>query len=360
VSVDGPIPADAVTDASGRYTLQVPAGNYRLTAADYGFTGSAAQSVAVTAGATTVSNVTLKALPSAVVSGVVTDGSGHGWPLYASVAVAGMPGAPVYTNPYTGAYRLAVPRGHSYTLQVTPEETGYQATSVKVSAGSSTVRRDVSVPVDQASCTAPGYTQQVSGPTQTFDGTAAPAGWTTNGWAFDDPSQRGNHTGGSGGFAIADTGSSTSAVQDTLTSAPIGVPDVPAPTLAFNSDVGGSGIVAIGVSSDGGADWTSIWSDSSFEEPLGGPQFRTVALPSGLAGTSVMLQFTFATFGGSANQWWAIDNVAVGALTCAPVAAGLVAGTIGDATTGLPLDGASLGAGATGPQPRDPAHPHGL
>ena len=44
-------------------------------------------------------------------SGTVTDGSGHGWPLYATITVDGVPGGPVFTDPYTGHYSLTLPQG---------------------------------------------------------------------------------------------------------------------------------------------------------------------------------------------------------------------------------------------------------
>ena len=46
-------------------------------------------------------NVGLSPVPRATVSGVVTDGSGHSWPLYARITVDGVPGGPVFTDPAT-------------------------------------------------------------------------------------------------------------------------------------------------------------------------------------------------------------------------------------------------------------------
>ena len=44
------------------------------------------------------------------VTGTVTDGSGHGWPLYARIDIAGHPGSPVYTDPQTGQYAVELAR----------------------------------------------------------------------------------------------------------------------------------------------------------------------------------------------------------------------------------------------------------
>ena len=123
------------------------------------------------------------------------------------------PVAPVYTNPYTGAYSLTLPAGQSYHLHVTSVYTGYQAVDATVAVGSANVTKNVAVPVDSAACDAPGYGVVVTGTQATFDGTSTPTGWTVvnntaaGGWEFDDPGNRDNLTGGSGDFAIVDSDS---------------------------------------------------------------------------------------------------------------------------------------------------------
>jgi hypothetical protein len=47
---------------------------------------------------------------SVVLSGKVTDVSGHGWPLYATITVDGVSGGPFFTDPHTGKYTLRLPR----------------------------------------------------------------------------------------------------------------------------------------------------------------------------------------------------------------------------------------------------------
>ena len=63
----------------------------------------------ITDGGTTTKNVALQPSPSVTLSGNVTDGSGHGWPLYARIDVTGKPGGPIFTDPITGHYSVKLP-----------------------------------------------------------------------------------------------------------------------------------------------------------------------------------------------------------------------------------------------------------
>ena len=71
----------ATTSTDGTYTLSVPAGTYTVSASDYGYASSSVTGVAVADGATVTENFTLAAVARATITGTVTDGSGHGWPL---------------------------------------------------------------------------------------------------------------------------------------------------------------------------------------------------------------------------------------------------------------------------------------
>ncbi len=203
--------SSAITDASGHYSLSVPVGTYSVTAAAYGYISQTVAGVTVSDGGSVTENFALVAAPTQTISGKVTDGSGHGWPLYAAITAEGVPGAPVYTNPYTGAYSLTLPSGATYALHVTSVYSGYQAVDTNVTLGSANVTKNIPVPVDAASCTAAGYTVAVNGTSESFDATTTPPGWSVvnntavGGWEFDDPGARDNMTGGSGNFAIIDS-----------------------------------------------------------------------------------------------------------------------------------------------------------
>ena len=64
-------------------------------------------------------NVALTPSPSVTLSGTVTDGGGHGWPLYARIDVAGKPGGPDFTNPITGHYSISLPANATYDVTYT-------------------------------------------------------------------------------------------------------------------------------------------------------------------------------------------------------------------------------------------------
>ena len=89
----------------------------------------------------------------ATISGKVTDGSGHGWPLYAKITIDGVPGGAIYTSPYTGHYSVNLPQQHSYTLHVAPVYPGYNTRSLTVHIG--TADRVLSAKAFVDSSTAP-------------------------------------------------------------------------------------------------------------------------------------------------------------------------------------------------------------
>ncbi len=117
--------------------------------------------------------------------------------------------------------------------------------------------------------TAPGYKNGSDGVYETFDGTAAPTGWTVvdnkdNGqtWKFTDVGNRGNLTGGTGGFAIIDSDKyGSGGAQDTsLVSPVVDLSAVTAPKIKFNQDLNYlSGEKAdVDLSIDGGTTWTNV------------------------------------------------------------------------------------------------------
>ena len=102
------------TDAAGRYTVQLPAGSYQVTATAFGYTPVTAGPAAVTAGATTTVDLDLVGLARHSVSGVVRDTGG--------VPAAGItlrllrtPLAAVTTGT-DGAYRFDGVPADGYTL----------------------------------------------------------------------------------------------------------------------------------------------------------------------------------------------------------------------------------------------------
>jgi hypothetical protein len=352
----------ATTGADGHYTLTLDTGEHTVTATAYGYTAGTA-SVTIVEGGTTGQDFGLTAAGSITLSGKVTDGSGHGWALYARLDITGYPGGPVFTNPATGKYTVQIAAGATYSVKVTALIPGYQVVTRAVTVGAGNTTANIAVPV-AAGCTAPGYHGALSDPllTETFDGTTAPAGWTvvnrgTGGWAFDDPGARGNLTGGTGGFAIADSdhaGSGTTTDTDLVTPS-LDFSALPAPQLSFNSDfkdTGSEDFTDVDFSTDNGASWTNVYHQTDSRR---GPTVETVPLDAAGGKAAVKLRFHYF---GTWDWWWAIDNVTIVNRTCTPVPGGLVVGFTTDKNTGTALNGVKVstpgGSGVSAPTPDDP------
>ncbi len=100
---------ETLTAANGTYQLSsVPVGTYDVTFSKLGYVPQTFNGVAVSNGATTTRDAVLVAAAAATISGTVTDGSGHGWPLYARIDVTGIPSKTTYTNPATGQYSISL------------------------------------------------------------------------------------------------------------------------------------------------------------------------------------------------------------------------------------------------------------
>ncbi|MFE7393760.1 carboxypeptidase regulatory-like domain-containing protein [Streptomyces sp. NPDC057582] len=358
----------ATTDAQGHYTLTIPPGTYDMAAYGYGYKAKKVRGVVVDADGTVTTNFALDAVPHQTVTGKVTDGSGHGWPLYTKITINDVPGAPVFTDPFTGEYSVDLPEGNDYTLNFTSVYPGYKAVTKQVTVDNAAQTVNVAVPADAQEAKAPGYEVKRSGSTEPFDSTTdAPAGWTivnadgtTGGWSFTDIGNRGNKTGGSGAFAMVDSDKiGASKKQDSSLITPVfDLTGNNSPQLEFDTDYKSFSNQTgnIDVTTDGGATWTNVWNRTT---TLTGPAHVEVPLTDYAGKPGVQLRFHFT---GSYGYWWELDNVFVGKRTYEPVNGGLVAGTVKDANTGDGVVGATV-VNADSPQdkatttatPDDPA-----
>jgi hypothetical protein len=280
------------------------------------------------------------------VSGKVTDGSGHNWPLYATLTVDGVSGT-FFTSPFTGQYSIRLPSNATYQVHVTANYPGYDTASASVVVGASNVVQNFALTADIAACDAPGYAQGGTRTTQTFDTTSIPAGWSvTNntavgGWEFDDPHPRGNLTGGTGGFAIIDSDFlGIGNTEDTfLVSPSVDFSGVSSPDLSFDTDYHDLGTVAqVDYSIDGGATWTTVWDHSGSD--FRGPAHVDIPLSGAANQSSVQVRFHYT---GTWAWWWEVDNVFLGSLSCQPVAGGLVAGNVTQSDdTSVGINGATV------------------
>jgi subtilisin family serine protease len=156
VTITGEVDRSTGTGADGAYQSVLPVGDYDVTVSAFGYESQTVP-VTITEDETTTADFALVAVDSITVSGEVTDGSGHGWAMYARVDVEGAP-AFTYTDPFTGQYSLSLPSGSDWTLQFTSQYPGYVGHTEVVDATDGDVSLDVSLVVDVLDCgSAPGY-----------------------------------------------------------------------------------------------------------------------------------------------------------------------------------------------------------
>jgi N-acetylneuraminic acid mutarotase len=362
------------TDASGHYSMSLPVGTYDVTYSDFGYATDTESGVQITDSTTTTKNVALQPSPSVTLSGNVTDGSGHGWPLYARIDIAGDPASPFFTDPITGHYSIQVPANATYDVTFTSKIPGYQQNEQSIVVGGTDTTQNVQLSVT-ADCTAPGYTQGTAPLQENFDGGNGfpPPGWNVvdnkgNGqvWQLNDPEGQPNNTGGSGNFADINSdfyGPSQS--QDTsLVTPTLDLSSSPAPKLTFQNDYFGfpGQVGDVDVSTDGGTTWTNVWEHTN--DSVRGPSLQTVQLPQAANQADVKLRFHFtATFG----FWWEVDDVTLHSGSCTPVPGGLVEGNVSDLTTGNAINGAKVvsndvpaDTATTAAVPDDPNNPGGF
>ena len=338
----------ATTDANGDYAMTVLSGTYTVDVSAFGYLPESVSGVPVISGTMTIVDFSLTPAASSLVYGYVTDAN-TGWPLYAKIVVGGSPYT-IWTDPVTGYYEVSLPEGSSYTLDVDAFSDGYFGDSRVVGPLVGDTQEDFALDTNPDNCVAPGYELNVTGVFEDFNGgTFPPAGWTVvnNGgaceWVGDDPGGRGNLTGGSGAFAIADSdecGSGTT--MDTTMYSPVS--DVSALTNIFlefaydYNNLSSSEVAAVDVSADGGTTWTNI---NTWNSDQRGPATFTQDVTTELGGsTQAQIRFHYVAPGW--DWWWEVDDVFMGEKSCDPLAGGLVVGNVYDENTSSSLVGAMV------------------
>src|SRR5579875_1681444 len=346
----------AATDSSGDYTMTVPDGTYSVTAEAFGYKSATTSGVSITSGSTTTANFALTAVASHTLTGTVTDGSGHKWPLYAAVSVSGYPGGAVYTNPYTGQYSISLPDNATYTVSVAPVYPGYNTATASVKIANVDKTQNFKPTVDASTCTAPGYTYKYNDSTESFTGwqnSTAQDGWNVvdnegNGqtWNFSNPGDYLDPPpGGDSDFATVDSlyyGYGYN--QDTSLVSPVeNLSKDTSPVINFDTYYYGyySQTADVDLSLDGGQTWSTVWTQS--ENTVSGPV--SIAIPQAAGQSDVEVRFHYVQnedFG----FYWSLDNVFIGNQKCAPVTGGLVDGIVSDNNTGDAVNGASVTSNA--------------
>jgi N-acetylneuraminic acid mutarotase len=346
----------ATTGSDGSYVLNAPVGTYNLAVTKFGYSAGSAGGVVIAKGAPAKQDFTLDALPTRTISGHVTDGSGHGWPMRAKITVDGYPGGAIYSDAFTGHYSVSLPTGSAYKLHVTSADLpGYvdQDLSVPLSANT---QRDISLAADTTACNAPGYAFQEEGLTEAFTGWAGATpkdGWTVtdaagNGqtWRFENMGGWDPPPGGDASFADVDSDVyGQGGKQDTsLVSPVIDLSGRTDPEIGFDTTyIGFPGQTGyVDLSLDGGTTWSTVRTlDGGVVDHV------DIGVPQASGHNQARVRFRFV---GDWSRRWEIDDVVVGARYCAAQPGGLVAGHVTDANTGDVLSGATVvadGAPAT-------------
>ena len=311
---------ETLSQANGSYHLDVAAGTYTMAASKYGYLPASFADVTATTGVTTTRDFTLTLAASYIVSGTIRD-QNTGWPLAATITIAGYPGGPLSSDAATGFYSATLAAGTAYTFNVNAMVDGYGPLSRSVGPITSDRTEDFDLAADLTACSAPGYS--LIGVRQTFDTLSIPAGWTVvnnigaAGWTFNNPLQRTNLTGGTGNFAIVDSNYLGSGVyEDTELRTPMmDFSTLTVVTLTFKTDFkylnGSQAEVAdVDLSTNGiSGPWTNVWRKTA---DYRGPQTETIDLTTLAAGQSdVVIRFHY--YNAMYEWWWQVDDVRVGA-----------------------------------------------
>ncbi len=336
----------ADTDAEGRFEfLRLPAGSQSLTVTAYGF-NQANVNLVVPNGGTLTQGVSLTPLPSITLSGVVRDGSGQGWPLYASLEIDPYPNGPIFTNPTTGEYRVELFAGQSYSLAVSAAHSGYVAQTRSFNLADATRVQNFDLLVDQANCTAPGYRPRpVFGESfEANDGgfyevEVAPSSWAwgiptsgpgaahsgTKVWATN---LGGSYDNGENGYLVSPTIDLRAAQGSPVTVA----------WWQWLETEAGFDYAAVEVSKDGGVSWTSVFGpiagrvDSTWRQ-------HTARLDPSFAVSNFKIAFHLRTDGSISLPGYYVDDIAIYG-GCDRAVGGLVVGHVLDANLNTGLNGA--------------------
>ena len=119
VALTGSSTRQTTTDASGAYRVLVSVGTYAVSVSRYGYATAGATGVVVAENATTTTNITLTALPSHSVSGIVRDAAGS--PL-AGTQVSVSASVSAVTTGADGVFTVPGLQAGTYTVTATPAD----------------------------------------------------------------------------------------------------------------------------------------------------------------------------------------------------------------------------------------------
>ncbi len=340
--------------AGGMYSMLLPVGIYTVTASAYGYLPITITDVSIVSGTTTTQDIALIPAAFYVVSGTVKDAT-TGWPLYASIGIAGYPGGAIWNDPVSGFYSVTLAEGVTYTFNVRAWAPGYDTASRSIGPLTNHQTENFALTVNPATCNAPGYSV-VGGLVENFDSVtppALPAGWaavditrTSGNWAtsantvhpFGQPAHSPPNLAYFNSFT-ASNGNSTRLYRTTG----VNMTTLSTTTLYLwiyhdTGSIGKTDRVQVQVSINGGGSWNNAGAPITRADGSIGWKRHTVDLSAYSAATDLRLGILgISAFGNDVHM----DDVSLGA-ACVPQAGGLVVGNVYDASTFAPLAGATI------------------
>jgi hypothetical protein len=178
-------------------------------------------------------------------------------------------------------------------------------------------------------------------------------------WAFDDAAERGNLTGGSGGFAMVDSDYAGPVDVDTsLVSPPMDLTGESVVILTFEQDFftyaeNNAEVADVDISIDGG-EWVNVLRQTG---SVRGPNQQSIDI-SEMAANQENVRVRFRYYNANSEWWWQVDSVRVGEGVCMPLSGGVLTGLVSNRHSGEPLNGAivssDFGSVETSATPEDP------
>jgi uncharacterized repeat protein (TIGR01451 family) len=338
-----------MTDASGQYERRVPemlASGHDVRVSRYGYLGGSSAGVLVTADQTTTVDFQLALAPSHTVSGTVTDAV-TGWPLAAQIDISGYPDSPVWSDPVTGAYTVELVAGSDYSLTASSVIPGYQTDGDDLLNLSGNATLDFALVANPQTCAAPGYAV-VPVSAQGFE--ANDGGYTSSGtnnvWAWGTPvSWPSACAEGSRCWGTDLSGDYPDNANMTLQSPVIDLSAFPGESLqmrwrqAHHIESASYDQAFAEVSINGGA-FTPMWAHSGGTVQTGWTE-RSFDL-SAAAGNTAQFRWRLLTDASVIYSGLYVDDVRIVSPTCITPTGDLLIGTVRDANTSTPLNGASV------------------
>ncbi len=329
----------AVTDGEGRYVIpRLSSGSQTITVEASGYYRKT-ETIAISGNVTATAHVVMEPKPKVTVKGKIIDGSGGGWPLYATISASSQRSdSTVSTDPATGRYSLTLYADTTYTFTVSSR--GYAVQQMTMTPANRSVTQDFSLTVDRT-CSAPGY-EDIRLFYEEFEGSFPPSGWTTlpyssgsDVWHRNDYFKTPNKTNGSGYCAqvgVEDVGKWDAG----LITPPLDLPADGTATLFYENLFWSKNPpfeTWLEVTTDGGNVWHTLtdWTNSR------GPILEQVDL-SGYAGKTIQIRWRYSTKNQFNYLHQQIDNVKVttGCRLKSDLG-GLVVGRMYDGNTGKPV-----------------------